>query len=63
MDSTLHELSFQSAPLWLQMHGLPLGQMNRASALEYGVLAGRVLDVDFDNKKQVWGSAFLRVLV
>lgn len=63
VDTTLQELTFTSTPLWLQIHGLPLGHMTKSAALEYGALAGRVLAVDFDDSKKVWGLAFLRVLI
>lgn len=63
VDATLQELSFASSPLWLHIHGLPLGRMTRAFALDFGALAGSVLEANFDTSKQVWGMACLRVSV
>lgn len=63
VDTTFQELTFTSTPLWLQIHGLPLGHMTNSAALEYGALAGRVLAVDFDDSKKVWGLTFIRVLI
>lgn len=63
VDSTLQELSFDMAPLWVQIHGLPLGHMTKTSTLELGLKARKVLEVDFDETKKVWGIAYLRALV
>lgn len=57
------EPSFDVAPLWVQIHELPLGRMTKTFSVELSLKAGKVLDVDFDETKKVWGIAYLRVLV
>lgn len=37
--------------------------MTKTSTMEIGLKAGKVLEVDFDETKKVWGIAYLRALV
>lgn len=60
---TLSEVDLSSFPLWVQIHGLPMGQTTRAMAFEAASKVRKVLEVDFRSSKELWVTQFIRVKV
>lgn len=56
------DLPFNKELLWVQLHQLPLGMMNRKYGEFMGKLLGEVEEVDVDEDEVGWGH-FHRVLV
>lgn len=57
------EVSFTDVPLWVQTHGLVVGQTTRNKAGWAARKVGKVLDVDFRSQRAVWVTPFVRVKV
>lgn len=60
---TLSEVDLSFFPLWVQIHGLPIGQTTRAMAFEVASKVGNVLEVDFQSPKGLWVTQFIKVKV
>lgn len=60
---TMHEVDLSTIPLWVQVHGLPMGQTTMKMAEEAASWIGEVVDVDFRLSKVVWVTQFIRVKV
>lgn len=53
LGNTLKKVILTTAPIWMQIHGLPLGKLTRLMAVEAASKADVVLDVDFRSNLQV----------
>lgn len=49
-------MNFNRASLWLQLHNMPLGGMNRRVGTRVGNTIGQVEEVDVDEDGVVWGK-------
>lgn len=47
------DLQLHLAPLWIQVHGFPMGYVTRQLATKGGAKVGDVLAVDFGMQKKV----------
>ncbi|XP_073353636.1 uncharacterized protein [Aegilops tauschii subsp. strangulata] len=59
---TLNEYEFKKIPIWVRLHGIPMGSMYRESGEAIGKEIGEVLDVDVDECGMAAGE-FMRVKV
>ncbi|XP_041027018.1 uncharacterized protein LOC121267240 [Juglans microcarpa x Juglans regia] len=48
-------LDFDSTELWVQMHNLPLGYMNKWMGTHIGTSIGRVSEIDVNDDGMAWG--------
>jgi hypothetical protein len=55
-------MDFSFTPIWVQIHDMPLGCMNRAVGIQIGNSIGKVEDVAVAEDDVVWGR-YLRVRV
>lgn len=62
-SETLSEVDLSSFPLWVQIHGLPMGQTTRAVAFAAASRVGEVVEVDFRSSRKVWVTQIIRVKV
>lgn len=60
---TVHEVDLASFPVWVQVHGLPMGQSTKLMEETAARRAGKVVEVDFRSNKEVWVTQFIRVKV
>jgi len=56
------QMDFSSFPIWIQIHDMPLGCMNRAVGTQIGNSLGKVEDVAVAKDDVGWGR-YLRVRV
>lgn len=59
IGKSFQELAFTTAPIWLEIHGLPLGRMTRTMAVFSTSKAGEVIAVDVRSQLHVWGTSYL----
>ncbi|XP_042965921.1 uncharacterized protein LOC122299602 [Carya illinoinensis] len=57
-----NSMNFDYEKLWIQMHNLPLGYMNKRMGEEIGSSVGKVIEVDVDEEGWAWGRC-LRVRI
>jgi hypothetical protein len=64
LDGKTHpsQLEFTTSPIWVQIHGMPLGCMNRAMGMKIGGSMGMVEEVAIAEDGVGWGRC-LRVKV
>lgn len=56
------DIEFLKEYLWIQLHNIPFGGVNKAVGLQIGGLIGEVLEMDLDKEGIGWGP-YLRVKV
>ncbi|XP_040990949.1 uncharacterized protein LOC121238174 [Juglans microcarpa x Juglans regia] len=56
------ELNFNSTTMWVQLHNLPLGYMNKEIGGRIGSTIGRVIEVEADFDGNCWGK-WIRVQI
>lgn len=57
------EVNFEEIPIWVQMHGLPMGQTTKLKASWPASKEGRGLEVDFRSPRNVWVTQFIRMRI
>ncbi|KAB1208753.1 hypothetical protein CJ030_MR6G005862 [Morella rubra] len=62
-NETVQEVDLTSFPVWVQVHGLPMGQATRGMAESATRRIGEVMEVDFRSQKAVWVTQYIRVKV
>lgn len=62
-DETVQEVDLSTFPVWVQVHGIPMGQATKGMAEMAARRLGEVLEVDFRSQKAVWITQFIRVKV
>ena len=61
-SKSLDEIDFLTIPIWIRVAGLPMGLMNRVTAMVIGDEIGEFMDVDFENDEMADGR-FLHVKI
>lgn len=56
---TVHEVDLSTIPLWVQVHGLPMGQTTKKMVEDGANRIGEVVEVDFRSSKVVWVTQFI----
>lgn len=59
----MQEADLSSFPVWVQVHGLPMGHTTRQGTESAARRIGEVLEVDFRSYRSVWVTQFIRVRV
>jgi hypothetical protein len=62
-DETFYEIDFVKAPIWVQVHGLPLDRMNNANAAIIVDSLGGLVEVDNLDCSKPCRKSFLRIRV
>jgi hypothetical protein len=62
-QATLNELTFLTAPFWIQVHGLPLIHMTSHTAISIGKGLGQFVKVDNISGENQTFRSYLRILV
>jgi hypothetical protein len=62
-DETFEEIEFVKAPMWVQVHGLPLDRMNNANATIIVENLGGLVEVDNSDCSKPCRKSFLRIRV
>jgi hypothetical protein len=62
-DETFDEIDFVKAPIWVQVHGLPLDRMNNANAAIIADSLGGLVEVDNSDCSKPCRKSFLRIRV
>lgn len=55
----MYEVDLSTIPLWVQVHGLPMGQTTKKMAEDGASRIGEVVEVDFRSSKVVWVTQFI----
>lgn len=50
------ELFFTHTNLWVQLHNLPFGCMNKEIGIRIGTIIANVIQVDADSNANCWGN-------
>ena len=61
--ASLHELSLNTTPFWIQVHGLPLINMSTKTAISIGKGLGNLIQVEDSSGDKKPFRSFLRLLV
>lgn len=61
--ATVSDLKLDCAPIWVQIHGFPMGCITRSLASVAGAKIGEVLEVDFRTQHRVLIGQFVPVKV
>jgi hypothetical protein len=62
-DETFEEIDFVKAPIWVQVHGLPLDRMSSANAIIIAKSLGGLAEVDNLDSLKLDRKSFLRIRV
>jgi hypothetical protein len=62
-DETFEEIEFVKAPIWVQVHGLPLDRMNNANVAIIAESLGGLVEVDNSDCSKPCKKSFLRMRV
>lgn len=60
---TVHEVDLSKIPIWVQVHGLPLGQNTRQRVEWAARKIGEVMEVDFRSQRSVWVAQYTKAKV